>query len=107
MQGIDAAIEKLNKLLTERNSPEWWSANVIDASKLLNTPRDWTLFYSYLADKEHFDKNQQFVTLQDIDIPELPPLHPDMIEERYQNGPHETIIIVKRRSEVDDEKSPA
>lgn len=107
MQGIDKAIEELNKLLGERNTPEWWSANVIDASKLLITTRDWTLFYSYLADKEHFDKDKEFVTLADIDIPDIPALHPDLVETRYQNGPHETIIIVKRRVEVDDEKSPA
>ena len=105
MSGIDAAIEKLNKLLYERNGAEWWAANVIDSSKLLKTTNDWTLFYSYLANKDSYDKTKTFVTLADIEIPELPPLHPDLVEERFQNGPQETIIIVRRR--VDDEKSPA
>ena len=108
MSGIDAAIEKINKLLSERNSPEWWAQNVIDSSRLLETQRDWTLFYSYLVDPKNFDKNRhkEFKTMLDIPIPEEPKLHPDLVEERFQNGPHDTIIIVRRRSD-DDEKCPA
>lgn len=103
--GIDKAIEKLNNLMTDRNHPSWWSENISDASKLLECKRDWTLFYAYLADKNSYDPEKEYVTMGDVDITPIPDLHPELEEIIYMNG-DETIIHVRRKVlDTDDEKS--
>ena len=103
--GIDQALEKLNNLLTERNHPSWWSDNISDASKLLESKRDWTLFYAYLADKDQYDPEKEYITMEDVKITPIPDLHPDLEEIYYENGT-EILIHVKRKApDTDDEKS--
>ena len=59
MDPIDRAIAMHQKLLTEHNSPEDWADNIIKASELLETDRDWTIFYAYLGDKDGYDKKKK------------------------------------------------
>jgi len=98
---LKVAIDRLNTLLKERNSPEWWSDNIIDASKDLKKKKNWTKFYSYMSNPEAFDHTVEHKTIEEVD--EKPDLeYPDELEEiRYMNGP-DTIIHVKRK--VDDEE---
>lgn len=104
MDAIDRAIAKHQEMLTEHNSPEDWADNIIEASKLLETKNDWTIFYAYLGDKEHFDKNKKYVTMEDVECDPIPPCDPRLEEVFYQNGPAETIIHVRRIETSDDEK---
>ena len=101
MQPWEESIKTLQTLQKLRNSPEWWSANIIDSSKNLTTKRDWSLFYLYLTNPAKFDPNSEIVTLDDlIVIPKIPEYEPGRIETRTQNGT-ETLIHVQNE---DDEK---
>ena len=102
--GIDKAIEKLNNLMTDRNHPSWWSENISDASKLLECKRDWTLFYAYLAQGKDFDREREYVTMEDVILDPRPELHPDLEEIYYHNGEETTIHVRRKQDEVDDEK---
>ena len=101
--GIDAAVDLHEKLRFERDDPGYWSQNIIDASKLLVTKRDWTLFYAYLAQGKDFDREREYVTMEDVILDPRPELHPDIEEIYYHNG-EETTIHVRRKRDVDDEK---
>ena len=108
------AIDNLTRLFNERAGPEWWGANIIDASKHLKETNDWTLFYSYLSAPKNFNPNAKLRTLQEEQPVPMEWEYPDhMVEERYQNGT-ETIIHVRNtltndladmRIDSDDEKN--
>ena len=106
MEPFERAIEKHQKLLDENAQPEMWADNIIKASKILESDRDWTIFYAYLADKDGYSKDKKYVTMNDVECTPIPPCHPLLEEIYYENGPAETIIHVKRRAApVDDEKT--
>ena len=102
MEPVDRAIAKHQQLLTDRDSPEYWADNIIEASEMLRTEHDWTIFYAYLSDKDNYDKKKKYVTMADVVCDPIPPCHPNMEEVIYQNGNAETIIHIKRKE--DDEK---
>ena len=109
MEALDRAIAKHQELIIERDSPEFWADNIIDASKFLESDNDWTIFYAYLGDKDNYDKTKTYVTMNDVECDPIPPCHPLLEEIMYKNGPAETIIHVKRlpdpvEDEQDDEK---
>ena len=101
--GIEEAVELHEKLRFDRDDPAYWSQNIIDASQLLVTKRDWTLFYAYLAQGKDFDREKEYVTMEDVKLDERPPLHPDLEEIYYKNGT-ETIIHVRRKITIEDDE---
>ena len=110
MEPWEIAIEKLKELFATRKGPEWWSENIIDAHAGLKNKRDCFLFYHYLTSNVgEFNPESEMVTLDDIVNEEtlvIPPYPEGMVVETYQNGPHETVVIVKNQMNVDDEKMP-
>ena len=102
------AIETANRLFKERDSAEFWSQNIIDATRHLTKKKNWTKFYAYMANPEAFDPSVELRTIEDaMDKVELSyPDELDLEEVRYGNGPGETIIHVRKKQAVsqDDEK---
>ena len=45
---LKLAIDSLNQLFNERDSPEWWSQNIIEASKHLKKKEDWTVVILFI-----------------------------------------------------------
>ena len=101
---LRTAIGELNRLFKERNSSEWWSQNIIDASKNITTKSNWTKFYSYMYSPENFDPNQTMLTVEDCkEKADLS--YPEGLEEiRYVNGNETTIHVKVKPVDVDDEK---
>ena len=100
---LELAIEKLNRLFNDRDSAEWWSQNIIDASQHLKQQEDWTKFYAYMANPTTFDASSNLPTL-DTCMEEVDLSYDNGMEEvRYQNGP-DTIIHVRRKPKIEDEK---
>ena len=107
---LQKAIHTAERLFKERNSAEWWGANIIDAGRCLQTKQNWTKFYAYLSNPSTFNPNIEYKTLEDDEESELDQITLDyedlgMKEYRFENG-NETIIHVKnmRVPQVDDEK---
>ena len=107
---LQNAIHTAERLFKERNSAEWWGANIIDAGKCLQTKQNWTKFYAYLSNPSTFNPNIEYKTLEDDEESELDQVTLDyddvgLKEYRFENG-NETIIHVKnmRVPQVDDEK---
>jgi len=100
---LELAIEKLNQLFNDRDSAEWWSQNIIDASQHLKKQEDWTKFYAYMANPAGFDASINLPTLdtcmEDVDLS----YDNGMEAVRYQNG-LDTIIHVRRKPKSEDEK---
>ena len=107
MAPYEIAIERVKRLFRERSDPGFWSDNIIQASRDLETKHDWSRFYSYITNPRTYDPAAQIVTLDDM-IDPLPaiPAYEDCFEvKEYKNGPLETIIHVRRKdSQEDDEK---
>ena len=110
---LDLALKKLDALFKTRDSPEWWSQNIIDASRHLTDPTDWTKFYKYMADPDRFDENEPAPPMSHEEFLEaeqlLRSLPPELEEVRYENGQEVTIHLKNRRTthSQDDEKVPA
>ena len=102
---LRTAISRLKTLFTERDSAEWWSQNIIDASRDITKKENWTLFYAYMHNPEAFDPTRKYETIEDS--PEEVDLsYPEGLEAvEYKNGT-ETTIHVRRVlvDENDDEK---
>lgn len=96
---LTAAIKKTERLFKERDSAEDWGRNIIEASREINSMNDWTLFYSYLTNPDHFDPAQKLETLDVNAEIEGPPA--GMKIETYKNGTD--VDIVYKRIQ-DDEK---
>ena len=107
---LKQAIDTAERLFKERDSAEWWGANIIDAGKCLRTKQNWTKFYAYLSNPAEFNPDIEHKTLYDeecgveqltMDYDEL-----GLQEHRFENGT-ETIIHVRntRLPQGDDEKS--
>ena len=108
---LSRAIDLLKKLFNDRHAPEWWSQNIIDASRHLSKPEDWTKFYSYMANPQNFDPDQTVVPMTDDEIKkaeamlELPAGLEEVI---FQKGPEDTTVHVRKIPVVvDDEKVSA
>ncbi len=108
---LKTAIDRLNTLLKERNSPEWWSDNIIDASKDLKKKKNWTKFYAYMTNPANFDPRVDLKTISDCDEKAnlYSPYEREAIE--YKNV-NDTLIHVRKKHQPDssspeiDEKSP-
>ena len=104
-EDLKLAIELVTKLFDERDGADWWSTNIIEASRHLKEQNDWSLFYSYLANPECFDPNAKLEVIDDkmkIDF-QYPPFMKEIV---YKNGT-DTLIHVKNMSissDSDDEK---
>ena len=102
------AIDTANRLFKERDSAEFWSQNIIEASRHITTKANWTKFYAYMANPTAFEADIELKTLEDDH--EQPDLSYsgdlDLEEIRYGNGPGETIIHVRKKQYAtqDDEK---
>ena len=95
---LQKAIHTAERLFKERNSAEWWGANIIDAGRCLQTKQNWTKFYAYLSNPSTFNPNIEYKTLEDEES-ELDQVTLDyedlgMKEYRFENG-NETIIHVR------------
>ena len=64
-EDLQRAIELVTKLFDERDGADWWSANIIEASRHLKEQNDWSPFYSYLANPECFDPNAKLEVIDD------------------------------------------
>ena len=109
---LQLAIKKLNRLFNDRSSAEWWAQNIIDGTAHLTDPKDWTQIYSYMANPKIFDPNATVPAMSEEDVVATQKMlgAPTGFEEvRYQNGPEETIIHVRKTTQPnqDDEKVPA
>ena len=105
--GIEEAVALHETLRFDRDDPSHWSQNIIDASELLVTKRDWTLFYAYLAEGKDFDREKQYVTMEDVKLQERPELHQDLEEIYYKNGTETTIHVRRKRTLDDDDEKKA
>jgi hypothetical protein len=109
------AISEFERLVKLRPDPGFWETNIIDSHILCKSEADHRVFYSFLCTPpDQFDPEQakHGRTLGDcMDEPTftsgIQELHPDLIQEIYQNG-NETTIRTRRRTpeDSDDEKSP-
>ena len=102
----EKAIEMHKTLCVKRNSPEWWSANIIESECLLDrsSKRDCALFYQYLTNPNDFDPTKILPTIDDVPEVNIEPYPKELKPVEYKNGPYETVIHVKRVSDSDDEK---
>ena len=113
---VKKAIENVDRLFEQQTEPESWANNLIEASRELKNPADWTLFYAYITDPKHFDPEHSYSTMGDkFDKMKLDPYQEGMIVNTYANGSHDTIIHIKNESlykkmvkedDVEDEKNP-
>ena len=103
---LQFAINKVQELFKERNTAEWWSQNIIDASIHLTKQSDWTKFYTYIANPSRFDVNQELPAFDPmkVDMPDLPQ---ELTEKVYKNGTDYTIYVQNKMNtlQIDDEKS--
>jgi hypothetical protein len=91
---LRTAIENIQRLFKERDSPEWWSQNIIDASKGITKKENWTKFYAYMYNPETFDPNLTCETLEDCKEADLSYDGLNLEEVRYENG-NETFVHVR------------
>ena len=104
---LSLAINNVDRLFKNRDSPEFWSENIIEASSHIQKKENWTKFYAYMANPSAFNPNDNLQTIEDA-MEECDLSYPDFMEEvRYQNGPEETIIHIKKREPLsqEDEKT--
>ena len=110
MADISVAIRDTEALFRAHTSAEDWSNNIVNGSRSLKTPEQWTHFYAYLASPTTYDSNRTYkaVSQKEYDDYVRPPLHKGLRETIFKNGT-ETIIHVVREKEEDekecDEKS--
>ena len=109
---LKTAIDRLKILFKERDSAEWWSQNIIDASQDIKKKENWTKFYSYMHNPENFDPNIDLKTMEDCEE-EIDLSYPEGLEAiRYKNGNETTIHVRVKKQESDsdsvenDEKTP-
>jgi hypothetical protein len=103
------AVSIYDRLCEDRRHHSFWSANIVDASKILNDPIAWQNFYTYLSDKNHRFVNKMLPTLGDaIDNGTVgDPYKNDPNEydyERFQNGNVHLIHVIPRDDEKMEEK---
>ena len=104
---LQLAIDNAERLFKTRDSPEFWSENIIEASRHIKKKENWTKFYAYMANPTAFDPADTLQTIEDA-REECDLSYPENIEVvEYKNGPEDTIIHVKYRSclSQDDEKT--
>ena len=103
---LQLAINTVEHLFKTRDSPEFWSSNIIDASRHIQKKENWTKFYAYIANPTAFNANDSLKTIEDC-MEECDLSYPDYMEEiRYTNGTDTTIHIKHRpRLSQDDEKT--
>jgi len=97
---LKAAINKTERLFKKRDRAEDWGRNIIEASRGITSMNDWTLFYSYLTNPDHFDPEQKIETLNVNAVIEGPPDGMEVLT--YKNGTD--IDIVYRKIRVEEEK---
>ena len=103
---LQLAIDKANKLFKERDSAEWWSQNIIDASNHITKQSNWTKFYSFIANPTMFDPNIELPTFDPMQV-EVPRLPDGLTEEFFKNGSDYTVHIKNKMNtfQIDDEKT--
>ena len=109
MAPYEVAIERVKRLFRERSDPGWWADNIQEASRdiPLDSKYDWSRFYSYITNPSGFNERTVFPTLDDLTekLTEIPKYEDCLEVVEYPNGPGETVIHVKRKTEEsDDEK---
>ena len=106
MADISTAIRETTALFKRRSTPEDWAQNIIDGSRSVKTPEDWTHYYAWLANPSNYNPQKKLRVAEIVDIKPYPP---GFEEVRYPNGPDVVIHVKNTRvqEEVEDEKSPA
>ena len=108
---LQKAIAATVDLFKTRTDSEDWVRNIVEGSKTLTTPLQWTHFYTFLTNPNGYDESK-------VDINSTAgeeynneytrtPYESCLEEVHYKNGPNETIIHVKNNSlylDQDDEK---
>ena len=105
MADISRAIRETNDLFKRRSDPTFWAANLIDGSKSLKTPEQWTHYYAFISNPNNYDPSKIYKPM-DPNETIIYDKHPNLKVERFGNGPEETIIHLKNMNlrEVEDEK---
>ena len=77
---LQLAIDTVENLFKTRDSPEFWSGNIIEASQHIKKKENWTKFYSYMANPSAFNANDTLKTIEDA-MEECDLSYPDDMEE--------------------------
>ena len=99
---LKAAINKTERLFKKRDRAEDWGRNIIEASQGITSLNDWTLFYSFLTNPNHFDPTQKTETLDVNAVIEGPPA--GMKVEIFKNGTDVDIVYKRIRDDEKEEK---
>ena len=101
LKELSDAIQKTKDFFKKRNHANDWSRNIEQGSAGLKTKQQFGRYYSWLANPNHFDLNQE-VQYMDCDEYNPPPYEAGMEVETIQNGPD--VFIRVKNTNVDDEK---
>ena len=79
---LKEAIQHTKQLFQKRTRSEDWGRNIIEGSSNIKSIKDWTKYYSFLTNPNHFDPENEPVPM-DIDTEiEAPDPRYDIIEHR-------------------------
>jgi hypothetical protein len=110
------SLKKYDELLKQRNHPEFWAANIIEAESECESEEERRHFMTYIMNPKEYnaDDMKHVVTLGDLEaqgrlVNDIKPYPKGMTTESYLNG-GEVVLIVKTNTlqPVDefDEKCP-
>ena len=106
MADISTAIRETHALFKRRNSAEDWAQNLIDGSRTVKTPEQWTKYYAFIANPQNYDPNHEYKVAPLVKPGSYPA---GQKEVRYQNGPDEYIYVTNvttAANDEEDEKNP-
>jgi len=98
---LHGAFERTKDLFKRRNTSEDWALNLVEGSKDLTTPLQWTHYYTFLANPNGYKEEEVCLKTAEEEYannPNLIPPYEDCFEvTEYKNG-NETIIYVKNKN---------
>ena len=109
---LQKAIALTVDLFKRRTDSEDWVRNIVEGSKTLTTPLQWTHFYTFLTNPKGYDETKVDIHStagEEYNNDYTPTPYENCMEEiRFENGPNETIIHIKNKSlySQEDEKNP-